>query len=127
MSFGIIPTSVIYKEIADSVRDKINKKMPDFSVCCDYHYNRSFENRVKNIKKLGFDNIIKVSSNDGFIYVNMYDYESSTFDKMKIDELIDVISSYDFEDDDDDDDNDDGNCNYNNTTDNIDEDTCTIC
>lgn len=131
MSIAIIPLNPELKEVASDLSNKLSADMPTLSHICQLQFNRSLRQRILNANKLGFDNIVKITSNDGTIQFGTC---KNGYDTMTIDEFIELIKSYDFDDDDDsNDENENENENNNdskqahNTTEDETESNCNIC
>jgi hypothetical protein len=92
--FAIIPLSSEYKDICTEISNKISEKMPNCTISKNMEYSKSFETRMKKMRKLGFYNIIKISSDDGTIDVSMNDDDINSFENVNISDFIDLIESY---------------------------------
>lgn len=130
MSIAIIPLNSDFKDEASALSNKLSAEMPTLSHICQLQFDRSLRQRILNANKLGFDNIVKITSNDGTIQFGTC---KNGYDTMTIDEFIELIKSYDFEDDDDSIDenknnnNDNRNKQENETKEDETESNCSIC
>ncbi len=131
MSIAIIPLNPELKDAASALSNKLSAEIPTLSYICQLQFNRSLRQRILNANKLGFDNIVKITSNDGTVQFGTC---KNGYDTMTIDEFIELIKSYDFEDDDSNDENDNDNDNdtnrnkqENETKEDETESNCSIC
>lgn len=131
MSIAIIPLNPELKDAASALSNKLSAEIPTLSHICQLNFNRSLRQRILNANNLGFDNIVKITSNDGTIQFGTC---KNGYDTMTIDEFIELIKSYDFEDDDDSNDENENENNANNrnkqeneTKEDEAESTCSIC
>ena len=128
MSIAIIPLNSEFKDAASALSNKLSAEMPTLSYICQLQFNRSLRQRILNANKLGFDNIVKITSNDGTVQFGTC---KNGYDTMTIDEFIELIKSYDFEDDDDSNDenenDNDNNKQENETKEDETESNCSIC
>jgi hypothetical protein len=128
MSIAIIPLNSELKNAASSLGNKLATEMPTLSYMCQLQFNKSLKQRINNANKLGFDNIVKIASNDGTVQFGTC---KNGYDTMTVDEFIELIKSYDFDDDDDSNDDNDNkqehNTNEDESKDDEAESTCNIC
>lgn len=101
LGFAIIPCHPEFKQIGESIRQKMLSRVQfDLSFAFDYDYTKSMDARTRKMRKIGYDNIIKINNNDGKINV-IFEDDGSIYESIEIDEFIDLVVSYDPSSDDD--------------------------
>ena len=120
LKFALIPLNSSFVHVAYDIKSKIKDIVEE--VFIDTNYDLSFTNRIQKRKKEDF-NIITIDEdyNETKSIVVKYCEKGSRAYSYQVDEFIDLISSYD----DDDDKNDDKNNDINNDINN-DENNCVI-
>lgn len=95
LGFAIIPCHPEFKQIGESIRQKMLSRVQfDISFAFDYAYTKSMDARTRKMRKIGYDNIIKINNNDGKINV-IFEDDGSIYESIDIDEFIDLVVSYD--------------------------------